>query len=53
MISIDDVLAKIKADLAYRTPNLDMPLGHIVLTREAAEVLDRWATVQRERQQEP
>jgi hypothetical protein len=40
-------IAKIKTDLAYRTPYLDKPLGHIVLTRDDAQALIEtweWAT---------
>jgi len=33
------MLAKIRADLAYRLPQSGKPLGHIVLTREQAEQL--------------
>jgi hypothetical protein len=33
------VLAKIRADLAYRMPHSGRPLGHIVIPREDAEQL--------------
>jgi hypothetical protein len=33
------VLARIRADLAYRLPQSGKPLGHIVLTRKEAEQL--------------
>ena len=32
-----EVIEKIRADFAYRTPHNGLPLGHIVLTREEAE----------------
>jgi hypothetical protein len=34
-----EVLAKIRADLAYRLPQSGKPLGHILLRREEAERL--------------
>lgn len=39
MKTIVEVLAKIRADLEYRTPGASKPLGHIVLERADAEVL--------------
>jgi hypothetical protein len=38
-IDRSEMLAKIRADLAYRLPQSGKPLGHIVLTREQAEQL--------------
>ena len=42
MISIDSILEKIEADLAWLGPN-EKVLGHICLTREQAQYLRNWA----------
>jgi hypothetical protein len=38
-IDASPVLAKIRADLAFRMPQSGKPLGHIVIPREEAERL--------------
>ena len=42
MISIDSILEKIEADLAWLGPN-EKVLGHVCLTRAEAQYLRNWA----------
>lgn len=43
MMTIADIIKKIEDDLAWRGPQRNEALGHIVFTREQAEYLHRWA----------